>query len=396
VRISADLLAQYFGYEFAIIVNKKTQNEVICGVGGTRAPSEFQILSELKNMDSKPGITSHVLHTGQSVLENDVSKSQHYRPIRGWSAGAELCVALKEGEQVIGFIDVESSVANSFGHNDLMALESLAGILSGVISNADQYQRLQETNKRLLSMQEELKTRIEMQNQAERKLIQAEKLAAVGEMAAGIAHELNNPLTTVTGFTELVLDELPEKNQSRSDLELVLHEARRARDVVRRLLDFSRRSESERTRADLNEILDDVLTLTNHLLHTSGVALTTKLTKNMDWVSVDRNQMKQVFLNLLHNALQAMPNGGELIVESKKRQRDGRDWITASVKDTGQGIAPEDRERLFEPFFTTHSKDGGTGLGLSVTYGIVSDHGGFIEVNSEKGQGSCFTVWLPI
>ena len=395
VRISADLLAQYFGYEFAIIVINGNNNNMICGVGGSRAPSEKKIISELSK-DLELGITSQVMRTGVSLLENDISKSQLYRPLEGWSAGSELCVPLKEGKQVFGFIDVESSAINSFGHNDLMALESLAGILSSVISKADQYQWLQETNKRLLSMQDELKTRIVMQTQAERKLIQAEKLAAVGEIAAGIAHELNNPLTTVVGFTELVLEELQENDQNQADLEMVLHEAHRARDVVRRLLDFSRRSEIERTRVDLNAVLDDVLALTNHLIHTSGVMLTTKFSKKMDWVFIDRNQMKQVFLNLLHNALQAMPHGGELTIESKKRQRDGRTWVTSSVKDTGTGIFQEDLEHLFEPFFTTRSKDGGTGLGLSVSYGIVSDHGGFIEVESEEGIGTCFTVWLPV
>jgi signal transduction histidine kinase len=395
IRISAELLAQYFGYEFAIILIIGNKKNMICGVGGTRAPSKNKILTELSK-DMELGITSQVLREGESVLENDTSKSQIYRPLEGWSAGSELCVPLKDGEQVLGFIDVESSAINSFGHNDLMALESLAGILTSVISNADQYQRLQETNKRLLAMQDELKTRIVMQTQAERKLIQAEKLAAVGEMAAGVAHELNNPLTTVVGFTELVLEDLPENNQNQTDLKMVLHEARRARDVVRRLLDFSRRSEIERTRVDLNDVLKDVLALTNHLLHTSGVMLTTKLTNKMDWIFIDRNQMKQVFLNLLHNALQAMPNGGELTVESKKRQHNGRAWVTASIRDTGIGIHQEDLEHLFEPFFTTRSKDGGTGLGLSVSYGIVSDHGGFIEVNSEEKTGTCFTVWLPV
>jgi signal transduction histidine kinase len=292
-------------------------------------------------------------------------------------------------------MDIESSSKNAFGQNDFMALESLAGILSSVISNADQYQRSQETVRQLRQTQQELQTRIEAQLEAERKLIQAEKLAAVGEMAAGIAHELNNPLTTVTGFTELVLDEIAEDAQSRPDLELILKEAKRARNVVRRLLDFSRRSESERTRVDINELMNDVLSLTGHLMHTSGVQLDVELGKNLPWVSVDRNQMKQVFLNLFHNALQAMPTGGELFIKTGARQRGGRKWVTASIKDTGAGISSENLERVFEPFFTTRSGDGGTGLGLSVSYGIVSDHGGEIEVSSEVGKGTNFNVWLP-
>lgn len=398
VQITAELLVQYFGYEFAVILLVDKDNKAtVCGAGGSRAPSGNALLLEfLRLTDSEnSGITKHVLLTGESLLINDVSQSPLYRTIKGWDAGSELCVSLKDGDRVIGLMDIESSSKNAFGQNDFMALESLAGILSSVISNADQYQRSQLTVRELRQTQQELQTRIEAQLEAERRLIQAEKLAAVGEMAAGIAHELNNPLTTVTGFTELVLEELTEDAKFRPDLELVLREARRARDVVRRLLDFSRRSESERTRVDLNELLGDVLSLTNHLMHTSGIQVEVTLGKNLPWVSVDRNQMKQVFLNLFHNAIQAMPTGGQLFIRTNPRQSAGRKWVTVSIKDTGAGIAPEHLERVFEPFFTTKSTQGGTGLGLSITYGIVSDHGGEIEVESEVGKGTCFTVWLP-
>lgn len=398
VQITAELLVQYFGYEFAVILLvDEDMKATVCGAGGSRAPSVDQLLSELSYpvANSTGGITKHVLETGESTLVNDVSLSPIYRPLKGWDANSELCVALNDGERIIGIMDIESSIKNAFGQNDFMALESLAGILSSVISNADQYQRSQETVRQLQQTQQELQTRIEAQMEAERKLIQAEKLAAVGEMAAGIAHELNNPLTTVTGFTELVLDELPDDSVFRVDLGLVLKEARRARDVVRRLLDFSRSSESERTRADLNELLDDVLSLTNHLMRTSGVQLEVSLGNKLPWVIVDRNQMKQVFLNLFHNALQAMPTGGRLVVKTGKRQKDGRKWVTTTIADTGDGISEEDRERIFEPFFTTRSEEGGTGLGLSVTYGIVSDHGGEIDVESELGKGTNFIVRLP-
>jgi signal transduction histidine kinase len=124
--------------------------------------------------------------------------------------------------------------------------------------------------------------------------------------------------------------------------------------------------------------------------------LSSDLDSRAPWVSVDRNQIKQVILNLVHNALHAMPNGGELRVATAGRQRDRRSWFTISVTDTGIGIPPDNLERIFEPFFTTRSGDGGTGLGLSVSYGIVSDHGGFIDVESQVERGSTFTVWLPV
>ena len=204
------------------------------------------------------------------------------------------------------------------------------------------------------------------------------------------------PLTTVSGFTELVLEELPAESGVRNNLELVLREAQRARGVVRRLLDFARQGESAHVRSDINEIIKDVLALVNHLLRTSGIQLVTELSDDLPWISVDRNQIKQVILNLIHNALHAMPTGGNLRIVTNLRRRDQREWLAICLTDTGIGIAPENIERVFEPFFTTRAKDGGTGLGLSVTYGIVTDHGGFIDVESQVGKGSMFTVLLPV
>jgi signal transduction histidine kinase len=174
-----------------------------------------------------------------------------------------------------------------------------------------------------------------------------------------------------------------------------MREASRARDVVRRLLDFARQSESARLRASLNEVIEDVIALSKHLIHTSGVELQLDLEKDLPWIMVDANQMKQVLLNLVHNALQAMPAGGAMTITSKSSPRGGRDWVVISVCDTGVGIPQMELARIFEPFYTTKGGQGGTGLGLSVTYGIITDHGGLIEVESELGVGSKFTVWLP-
>jgi two-component system NtrC family sensor kinase len=207
---------------------------------------------------------------------------------------------------------------------------------------------------------------------------------------------LNNPLTTVTGFSELILDETPKDAPHRADMEMILREALRARGVVRRLLDFARQGERTRAMSDMNEIADDVLALTRHLIHTSGVKLEVDLAKDLPWVSVDSNQIKQVLLNLIHNALQAMPNGGRLQILTEVRQKDNRKWVVVTVKDSGMGIEPQNKDRIFEPFFTTKGNVGGTGLGLAVTYGIVTDHGGTIEVESRPNAGSSFVVWLPI
>jgi two-component system NtrC family sensor kinase len=268
--------------------------------------------------------------------------------------------------------------------------------ISPVIPAVDEVSLLQQTVLELQQTQQELQARISAQHEAEARLIQAAKLAAVGEMAAGVAHELNNPLTSVVGFTELALEELPIDSAIRKDLDLVLKEARRARSVVRRLLDFSRQAETMRVKADLNEIVDDVLMLTKHLLHTSNVQSEIRLGENLAWVMVDRNQIKQVVINLVTNAMYAMPEGGRLVVETAEQERYARKWITLTVRDTGVGIPAENLERIFEPFFTTRGDRGGTGLGLSVTYGIVTDHAGMIEVESQLHTGSTFIVWLPL
>ncbi len=395
-QIAAELMAKNFAYELAGVALFDGDNGLkLAGIGGSAASIVKPLLLGPEGGE-RQGIVGRVALTGQSLLANDVTEEPLYNLLPGWEAGSEMCVALKEGDSILGVIDVESRKKNAFSNNDLLVLESLAGILASVISNTGQYQKLQATVNQLQAARLELQERIAAQRMAESKLVQAAKLAAVGEMAAGIAHELNNPLTTVTGFTELAMENLLETELVRSDLELVLREAQRARGVVRRLLDFARQSESVRTRSDLNEIVLDVLALTNHLLATSGILIQTNLSDNLTWPSVDRNQIKQVMLNLIHNALHAMPAGGNLFVSTAACPRDGRDGIVISIRDTGIGIPPDHAGRVFEPFFTTRSKEGGTGLGLSVSYGIVVDHGGEIEVESKVGEGSSFTVWLPV
>jgi signal transduction histidine kinase len=394
--ITAELVAQYFKYELAaILLLDEEQKFSIQGIGGTQSGTVTHALAGREFLVLN-GITGHVSQTGESIMINDTKQEKNYLPLKGWEARSEICVALKDGENILGIIDVESREQNAFSHNDLISMESLAGILTSVITSANQYQRLQETVRQLRAIEIELNARMEAQRSAENRLIQAAKLAAVGEMAAGIAHELNNPLTTVTGFSELVLEELSQDSKYRVELEMVSREARRASDVVRRLLDFSRQGERARTRADLNEVVNDVIALTRHLIQTNNVNLTLQLDDNLPWISIDRNQMKQVLLNLIHNALQAMPKGGELLASTRAAKREDRDWVIMAVKDSGVGIQPADQDRVFEPFFTTKGDRGGTGLGLSVTYGIITDHGGTIEIASEPNKGSTFSVWLPI
>lgn len=395
-QITADLLSQYFAYDSAaVLFGGADSAPPTAGWGGAKSELVRRAWDDGAAASADQTIRS-VLASGESLVLNDLHNGGQPPAAGEWHAGSELCVPLKQSGVVLGAIDVRSSRANAFSSNDQLAIESLAGVLCTVASSASQYQQLEETIRQLREAQMEARARLEAQQAAESRLVQAAKLAAVGEMAAGIAHELNNPLTTVTGFAELILDETPQADGRRADMEMVLREGLRARGVVRRLLEFARQGEHTRARCDLNEIVEDVLALMRHYIHTSGVQLELELDKELPWVSVDSNQMKQVFLNLLHNALHAMPTGGTLRIRSELAKRDEKAWAVVRVADSGIGIEEQDLARIFEPFFTTRGGLGGTGLGLSVTYGIVMDHGGKIEVQSRPGEGSIFSVWLAI
>jgi two-component system NtrC family sensor kinase len=223
------------------------------------------------------------------------------------------------------------------------------------------------------------------------RLAETERLAAVGELVAGVAHEVNNPLSTISAFAQLLLRDGHLAEDQRESIEVIRAETVRASQVLRDLLTFARRSESQRQLLDVSDVVERTLRLRGYELSSGGITLETALTTNLPAVSGDARQLQQVVLNLVTNALQAMtPRGGTLRVATWRD--DGR--IKLEVRDTGGGIPGDVRERVFEPFFTT--KADGTGLGLSVSYGIVTAHGGTIEIAESSSDGTAFHVSLPV
>lgn len=227
---------------------------------------------------------------------------------------------------------------------------------------------------------------------ARQQLGQSEKLASIGRLAAGVAHEVNNPLTGVLTFAHLLRDKHAADEQDRSDLELIIRETTRVRDIVRGLLDFARESLSRRQPLDINTSVRQMLTLLRSQKEFKGVRIVEELAEPLPKVNGDQNQLQQVLLNLALNACEAMPGGGTLAIRTKVREGE----VVVEVADSGSGIPKEHLDMIFDPFFTTKPVGKGTGLGLSVSYGIVQQHGGTIEVASEEGKGSTFTVALPI
>jgi two-component system, NtrC family, sensor kinase len=220
-------------------------------------------------------------------------------------------------------------------------------------------------------------------------LIQTEKLAAIGKLAAGVAHEINNPLTGVLTNSSLMLDDFPHGDPRRDDLQLIVDETLRCRKIVKGLLDFARQTKPQKHAVDLNIVVEDVLSLVRNQAIFRNIVLRTELDPRLPAVMADRDQMRQVVLNTVINAAEAMSDGGELAVSS--RGDDGH--VELTVRDTGPGIPPEIMSKIFEPFFTT--KKTGTGLGLAIAYGIVERHKGTIDIDSAPGKGTKITVRIP-
>jgi len=250
-----------------------------------------------------------------------------------------------------------------------------------------------ELGKAFNSMADSIKERDErLKEYVEQEIMKSERLAMVGQLAAGVAHEINNPLGSILIYSHLLLEDLEEKDSRRENLEKIVNQATRCKDIVKGLLDFSRQTEPEMKLSDINKIVNEVLSLVERQAMFHNIKITKRLSESLPSVTIDDAQIQQVFINIVLNAAEAMERQGELIIETSS---DGK-FIKAKFTDTGCGISEENIEKLFEPFFSTKTKGHRIGLGLSISYGIVKKHNGEIIVESEVGKGSTFTIRLPM
>lgn len=231
----------------------------------------------------------------------------------------------------------------------------------------------------------------QLEQATRRQLSQSEKLASIGRLAAGIAHEVNNPLTGVLTFTHLLRGKANLDDQDRADLDLVIRETTRVRNIVRGLLDFARESPTRKEWVDVNQVLRRATWLLRNQKEFRTIAIEERLNDDLPRVYADQNQLQQVFLNLSLNACEAMHQGGTLTITTTAREGE----VMIRFVDTGQGIPSEDLEKIFEPFYTTKPVGKGTGLGLSVSYGIIQQNAGTLSVKSEPGKGTTFTITFP-
>ena len=226
-------------------------------------------------------------------------------------------------------------------------------------------------------------------------LIQSEKQASVGKLAAGVAHEINNPLTAVLTFAHLILrrEDLPD--EVRADLETITTQTERVRKIVKSLLDFSRQSQLNPEPLDLNRQIARSIKLLGNQALIKGVDLNFNAESGLPMFTLDRNLCQSVWINMIINALDATEPGDKIEVSTRQAESDGKQGAEIIIQDTGSGIQPEIMDKLFDPFFTTKEVGKGTGLGLSVSAGIIERHGGTVKVASTLGEGTSFTIWLP-
>jgi signal transduction histidine kinase len=351
--------------------------------------------------------------------------------VRSW-----LGVPLIAEDRLVGVLSIMSDRPRAFGESTVELVTTIGAQVGKALHTARLYEQLEaahrgaeswgreleqsvdertselrEAREELESLNEGLEQRVEERTQELRdvqaRIVQSGRLAAVGELAAGVAHELNNPLAGILGYAQYDLEKLKDadvESLTQDDLDkvtghLVFIErgARRCTDIVGSLLRFAKTSRCSSIEVDVNELVEETLGFTTRELSSRGIELKTNLVDGELQVIGDPRQLQQVFANIILNARKAMQSGGRLSVTSTRvpQENGGGDRIAISFGDTGCGISDENLVRVFEPFFTTGAVGEGSGLGLSVSYGIVKDHGGKIDVESKVGVGSTFTVLLP-
>jgi len=293
------------------------------------------------------------------------------------SLDCRLCVPLISREELIGILTLgPKRVDLRFSDSDLEFISLLAGQLTVAVENALLYENQKRINAELRNTQ--------------RQLIQSEKLAALGQLSASLAHEINNPLGIIKNYLLILSQNINQEDPNQRNLRMIKDEVDRIAGIVKSLLDFSRPSKEEMAPVDLSSILKQTILLVNKQFSGRNIKIRTELPQNLPKISGSSDQLKQVFLNLLVNSRDSMPRGGEIMIRARK----GDHTVEIEFTDTGCGISEQNISRIFDPFFTTKEEEKGTGLGLWICYGIMQRHGGTIQAKRRE-KGTSFILTFP-
>ena len=344
------------------------------------------------------GVAGKVVEMGEAVVVEDIEKDPRFGQANDprYGGGSFICMPLRVAERIVGVVnlskkEVAPGQTGVFSQTDLQFLNALATYTAYAVDNARLFEEAQQAAQRLQEVVEDQKLRLTL---AQQQMIQAAKLSALGELVAGVAHELNNPLTVLVGASDILEQQAPEPLKEYA--EMIRESTNAARSIVRGLLTFGRQMPLERRHVMLDELIDKVLALTAADLRIESVKIDRDMAPDLPPVWADGNQLQQVLVNLVTNAKQAMaeqPEGQRRITIATRAL--GSDRVQITLRDTGPGIPAEVLPKIFDPFVTTKGS-AGTGLGLSISYGIIREHGGLITAESLPSQGATFTIDLPV
>ncbi|HID57540.1 TPA: GAF domain-containing sensor histidine kinase [Candidatus Poribacteria bacterium] len=307
--------------------------------------------------------------------------------VRQLNVKSFVAVPMIGRERVVGVVSADNLFSErEITEEDFKLLVTFVNQAGIAIENAEMYEELKRFNSTLRRRIREAMKELE---ESQRQLMQSEKLAALGQIAAGVAHELRNPLTSIKILLYSLMEEFNINEKRPEDVEVIKSEIGKMEELIRRFLDFARPSSPVLERVNVNEVIEGVISLVGYQMKENDIVLRMNLSPKAE-IMADRDHLRQLFLNLILNSIQAMPQGGELRIET--RLSDG--MLITRIKDTGMGIPKPVMDRIFEPFFTT--KEEGIGLGLSIVDRIVKEHNGKIEVESAPGEGTEFRVYLQI
>ncbi|MDH3973491.1 MAG: GAF domain-containing protein [Deltaproteobacteria bacterium] len=341
---------------------------------------EAELAAEIRLLKPGEGIAGKVATSGEPIIVDDVSIDARATRLSLLDVKfkAFASIPLRSREETLGAMNITSYASHAFSGDEVKLLRAIGDQIGTAVENSQLYGKLKEQLDEIKKTQEQL--------------LRTAKLASLGELAANVAHEVNNPLTGVLTYTCMMMDNPEGSEKDRKRLKVIHDETMRIRTIVRNLLDFARQSDSRTESMDILDIVGDTLDLISHQAKLSDIEIVEEYAPGIPLIAVDAAQIKQVLLNLFNNAIHAMYDGGILKVKTFASHA----WVNIAIEDSGIGMSEEVSSKIFDPFFTTKPETKGTGLGLSVSHGIIEKHGGKIDLKSQAGKGSTFTIKLPI
>ncbi|MCH8285683.1 response regulator [candidate division KSB1 bacterium] len=392
-----------------LLVNEEDDNLILKAIKkqGDKEGAFFNNHAET-SFSSEEGLAGAVFQSGESIYIKNTKNDKRFKkdPLYVEFMKSVLCIPLISGKNTIGVLRLSAPESNAFNKEDQNLLQIVANQVANVLQNVQLVNNLKQSYRQQEQVLERLR-RAEMQlsnyskdleiivEKRTNELVQSEKLATVGQLVAGVAHELNNPLAIIMGYADLLISDVETDEKFISRLEKIHLATMRCAKIVNNLLKFSQKSKIEKKVVNINDLIRETLELFEYQFKVNDIKVKRKLQEDLPTTLCDPQQIQQVFLNLISNSYDAMAKQDdnksfEVIAKLKN------DMIVIEFRDTGPGIDKVNQRKLFEPFFTTKEVGKGTGLGLSLSYGIIKEHNGEIEYDSSYTKGAKFIIQLPV